>query len=475
MSRARAFRPRVATAGEPMNPKPPEPPNPRTPEPSSPRTSEPWKPRTREPLNPRNAIPRPALTLFVVVSIGLTSIRAAAGPEVDTVRSTVSTLVELFRSGLAYDGRLIDAVEFFTPHEGGNGRSCATCHRPEDHFGLTPATVEVRYQQWQARLRVDPTADDPLFRSIDADDFDRDFTTLRTKALVRVTLPLPSNVTLAEDPNARTVSVWRSVPTVMNAALTAPFQSEGRLITLADQAHSAMQAHSEVTTPASDRVIRRFVSFQEHLFSSKRVRRLARRSPTAVSHEGAELSSLERQGKATFEEFCSKCHGGLTQTVNTEARFLTVPQRGPLPGPQAFVNVFVQTPRVPPFFDGLPTAGLPERLYVVTMPDGSTRNVTTSDPGRALITGDFREFGRFDIPTLFGIGHTAPYFHDNSAQTLEDVIRHYQALFNLLTVFANQGLLAPAINGQGCDAATCGFRPLPDDEVPGLLAFIKSL
>jgi hypothetical protein len=52
------------------------------------------------------------------------------------------------------------------------GRSCATRHRPEDNFGPTPATVEARYQALQARRRIDPNADDPLFRSIDADDFD---------------------------------------------------------------------------------------------------------------------------------------------------------------------------------------------------------------------------------------------------------------------------------------------------------------
>jgi cytochrome c peroxidase len=28
----------------------------------------------------------------------------------------------------------------------------------------------------------------------------------------------------------------------------------------------------------------------------------------------------------------------------------------------------------------------------------------------------------FDIPTLYGISKTAPYFHDNSGATLEDVV-----------------------------------------------------
>ena len=66
-----------------------------------------------------------------------------------------------------------------------------------------------------------------------------------------------------------------------------------------------------------------------------------------------------------------------------------------------------------------------------------------------------------------------PYFHDNSAATLEDVIRHYQRMFDLLTFFAERNLFAPPVNGQGCNASECGIRPLPDEEVPGLLAYLR--
>jgi cytochrome c peroxidase len=31
------------------------------------------------------------------------------------------------------------------------------------------------------------------------------------------------------------------------------------------------------------------------------------------------------------------------------------------------------------------------------------------------------------------VARTAPYFHDNSAKTLEDVMRHYQAFFAVVT------------------------------------------
>jgi cytochrome c peroxidase len=252
---------------------------------------------------------------------------------------------------------------------------------------------------------------------------------------------------------------------------------------LPEQALAAIREHSEAAPAPSHHVLRRLARFQEHLFTSTRVRDLARALESGSPLPGTDppLTVLEQQGKTTFAEFCGTCHGGPTQTVNTDARFLPVPQRGPLPGAQAFVNVFVQTPRIPPgppvpdFFAGLPSAGLEERTYIVTLPEGSQRSVVTSDPGRGAMTGDLREFGRFDVPALFGVGRTAPYFHDNSAASLEDVVRHYQAMFDLLTFFADRGLFAPSQSGQGCNAGDCDFRPLPDADVPALLAYLRKL
>jgi CubicO group peptidase (beta-lactamase class C family) len=66
-------------------------------------------------------------------------------------------------------------------------------------------------------------------------------------------------------------------------------------------------------------------------------------------------------------------------------------------------------PNAPSFFEGLPTAGLREQTFIVTLP-GGTQTIATSDPGRGAITGDVREFGRFDVPTLFGIASTARTF-----------------------------------------------------------------
>lgn len=113
----------------------------------------------------------------------------------------------------------------------------------------------------------------------------------------------------------------------------------------------------------------------------------------------------------------------------------------------------------------------------MTLPkDDVKQTVVTSDPGRGLITGDIREFGRFDVPTLFGISRTAPYFHDNSAATLEQVMAHYQALFGFIQFLDDtQGFFAPEVNGQGCDQGQSGIMPIPESLIPGLLAYLRKL
>lgn len=55
---------------------------------------------------------------------------------------------------------------------------------------------------------------------------------------------------------------------------------------------------------------------------------------------------------------------------------------------------------------------------------GELRQAT--DPGRALITGAWTDMDRFKVPALRGLAARPPYFHDSSAATLGDVVRHYE-------------------------------------------------
>ena len=76
-------------------------------------------------------------------------------------------------------------------------------------------------------------------------------------------------------------------------------------------------------------------------------------------------------------------------------------------------------------------------LAVGDMPVYTLRNKATgelkivTDPGRALITGRWKDVGRFKGPILRGLAGRAPYFHNGSAATLRDVVNFYNTRFGL--------------------------------------------
>ena len=79
----------------------------------------------------------------------------------------------------------------------------------------------------------------------------------------------------------------------------------------------------------------------------------------------------------------------------------------------------------------LPIAGA-DLPGVYTLRNLATAEVErTTDPGRALITGKWKDIGRFKGPTLRGLASRAPYFHNGSAAQIEDVISFYDARFQI--------------------------------------------
>lgn len=79
--------------------------------------------------------------------------------------------------------------------------------------------------------------------------------------------------------------------------------------------------------------------------------------------------------------------------------------------------------------------------------------------GRMAVTGDERDRGAFKTPTLRGLAMTAPYMHDGSLATLEDVVEFYRR------------------GGNANRALDRRMRPLElsDHEAKALVAFLKAL
>jgi cytochrome c peroxidase len=76
-------------------------------------------------------------------------------------------------------------------------------------------------------------------------------------------------------------------------------------------------------------------------------------------------------------------------------------------------------------------------FHTLDMPQYTWRNKTagairvTFDPGRALITGQWSDIGKFKVPTLRGLASRAPYFHNGSAPDLNSVLSCYDQRFQI--------------------------------------------
>jgi cytochrome c peroxidase len=394
---------------------------------------------------------------------------------------------------------------------GGNGRSCADCHMPTQEFQLSPAAAKARFDFLQWIRRFFPKADDPLFRPVDADDFRvngeqaKDFSNLVENGLIRVAMPLPPNVKLidpatGQPSNETSVDLWRAVMPVSNVTITGPddllpiwppgaprvsigglepngpnrqggYQHDARFATLQEQGRGALLAHAQVKKEPPAQMLDDLAAFQQTLFSSRGVRTLADAilsGSTTFPDPDPELNALEQHGKEVFVRACAQCHGGtLRPTTSTPDATLVRPI-------VRYHNIQTACPR--PATDGFTPC--PDRInrnartYQITLANGTTQIFTTDDPGRLLLTGQIADLGMLDITNLHGISKTAPYFHNNSAATLEEVVDHYVAVFKRAARINPAPNIPPIVSSNGTDIDR-GF--INEDERKALLAYLRKL
>jgi cytochrome c peroxidase len=455
-------------------------------------------------------------TFLLAWCLGLSSILLPMSAGADESRSTEERHRgdESGRHARLCHGEPCDAVlrgfrAFFDrnlPDLRGNGRSCADCHMATDHFQLSPAGVEARFQRLQSRRERHPESDDPLFRPIDADDFRTngdaaaDFSNLRQNGLVRITFPLPPNIKVIDPatnaPSADTfVDVWRSVPTVNDVALTGPdgrnpwprgpnpsggYQLDGRVATLQEQALGALTNHAQIQNAPSQQLLDDLSSFQRVLFSSRGVSTLGeaiREGTEPLPDPDPPLDALEQRGKAVFARACTQCHGGVGQSVPQPPviRFHDIATQCPPP-------VDVVTPARFAFAPCPPRLARNVRTWEITLANGSKIRRNSSDPGRALLTGIVAaatagpaaaqdDWNKLDMPALRGIAKTAPYFHNNSAASLEEVVDHYIEFFKRVQTNAAPGVVPPIATTDGIHFDR---RPAPEER-EALLSYLRKL
>ena len=111
-------------------------------------------------------------------------------------------------------------------------------------------------------------------------------------------------------------------------------------------------------------------------------------------------------GVAVFNGSCTTCHD--------------TPQAGnhsiPAPLDIGLTDASRRTPDMP--------------LYTLrNIATGET--VQTTDPGRALITGKWKDIGRFKGPVLRSLASRAPYFHNGFAKDLGAAVDFYNTRFGI--------------------------------------------
>jgi len=295
----------------------------------------------------------------------------------------------------------------------GNGRTCATCHT-SDTGTLSAA---------QAQSLYSTNRNHPLFRRIDSDErLGLSYTKLVNDATISVDLTLPPNVTLATDPTRRTITLRRGVPTVRDAAALDPtLMWDGREPSLQSQARSAIMGHAEATrTPTADQ-LDSIAAYEKTLFTSSALRDYAKgKAPAPGLPQGT--TDSEKRGQAWFAEtgVCGSCHGGALLNRMTAYNPIGAPV-----GSQ-FASAAVSE---------INLAGNPVLTFLVTNPvDNTVTTVNSPDPGLMLVTGVAQHANAFKMTSLRNIKNTAPYFHDNSAKNLDQLMFQYKLLLDFLGI-----------------------------------------
>lgn len=347
--------------------------------------------------------------------------------------------------------------EFFQP-QGSNGRSCASCHIPEEAWSINPGTLQDLFDQTGGTH--------PVFNTLDANNPAMDVSTPAAKLAAysmllsrgvfrRGGLPRPNSeweLIAVEDPhgfaNLERLVHWRRVmPTINFKQGSATVNWDGGNTVGIDQvAGLSNQAARNITgaqqgPPATPEVISDIVEFERSLSTAQLivpgVGRLdsdgARGGPEELSKMDKTLGRFDlfdawmgdanprraqiARGQEIFNSrnangrSCNGCHNSANNGTSFGNVLFDV----------GVASAEARTPDLP--------------LYTFrNRTTGDTRKLT--DAGRGNITGLWTDLGKFKTPTLRALAARAPYFHNGIASTLTDVVLHYEK--HLLFVYTEQ-------------------------------------
>jgi cytochrome c peroxidase len=342
--------------------------------------------------------------------------------------------------------------------QGSNGRSCSTCHMAENAWAINPSTISLLFELTGGTH--------PIFNALDANNPDNDLSTVEARranysmmltrgVFRRGGAPRADrewDVIAVDDPhgfaNANRIVEWRRVMPAINFQLgSANVNWDGGNTVGTDQlAGLVKQANGNVTgaqqgQPATADVIADIANFELSLSTAQSVVVSVGRLNAAGARGGPEALAQMTKTQGRFDLFDAWIDSPvpgrrqiargqeLFNSVNSGGRSCNACHNSANNGTNTSNTLFdTQTASAEARMPDLPLYTLRNRAT------GEERQLT--DTGAGNVTGLWKDLGRFKTPTLRALSARAPYFHNGSAATLEDVVRHYERFLGF--VFTNE-------------------------------------
>ena len=332
--------------------------------------------------------------------------------------------------------------------QGSNGRSCSTCHTAENAWSIDPATIRLQFELTGGTH--------PIFNALDANNPNSDLFTVEARranysmmltrgVFRRGGAPRADrewDVIAVDDPhgfaNVNQIVQWRRVMPTINFHLgSATVNWDGGNTVDTDQLAGLInQANHNVTgaqqgQPAPPQVIADIVNFETSLSTAQAISFVAGPLNAGGARGGPEELSQMTKTQGRFDLFdawtnspipsrrqiargqelfnsvnsggrsCNGCHNSANNGTNINDTLFDT----------GTASAEARTPDLP--------------LYTFRNRATSEERQLT-DTGAGNVTGRWNDLGRFKTPTLRALSARAPYFHNGSAPTLDDVVRHYE-------------------------------------------------
>lgn len=354
--------------------------------------------------------------------------------------------------GIVHTDGAIDTTghPFFTPL-GSNGRACVTCHQPA--WGMSVSAQSLRDRWFSAGTS------DPVFAAIDGSNcpglpqhLEASHSLAIERGLFRIPIAWPPadaefppefTIELVRDPTGcnispryglgsanPAISVFRRPRPVANLRYVTEgpgnLMADGREPSLASQARGAVLGHQQGSAPSQE-ALDRIVRYESQVYAAQMADGLG---PALLSRGvKPDYTAIQRGADVFLHREFSMVGVAHSPSIKLEAKGTcaschSTPLTGQAPS-AGWADVGTTNQEI----EGLPLFKITCARDAAPHPLG--REIYTTDPGRALISGKCADVGAIVMQQLRGLAARPPYFVNGSARTLLDVVDYYDQRFEM--------------------------------------------